>query len=1461
MSNYQTYKGNPENKLFYIVDQLVGGINTDFSDDTSSDNEFSSIVNFSMDKRGSLYKRMGFGKLNAVSEIFNRFTNLPVVKGKTDVDTNPEDNNDNIVYVKMLINDKNCFRNLSAFSGDKAYREYQKIYGSQNNSFKILMITTNKFLNTSTAWLYSCSLPALQYDTNGQPTDVETIVTTSNVYDLPVIFTWDRNLANINTIEFFDKIYFTTNNKGLVCFDRKTDTFSYSGTGITGQTNKAYKPSPMEVRKIGFNVLGDDPLHWVDYKGITTDSIQGVYLSSTDNKPLTVVPSGGKFRLNILYTGSDSGFTISYKEGETTLTATNTANSSLSASGLKVYDVAFQTVPTSQVEIKITKTGASIDPYYDYYEVGQIDPETKAVSYLNIGDYSVCEMYNRAVYYKDDTIWFSELNNFNYIPNYNYVSLPIEPTDKITKIVFFKNVYIVFTKQRIYKMLNAFGTDSFQVMPVNLAIGCHAPETVIPIQNELYFASPRGLYSLKSSEFRDGIENLNELDSKVKKLTADVTMYLSEKTDPAVRYNGISERAYAFRYKDKYMLFYNTTYQQGDIAALKNLDVLVYQYDMRAFSEIKFPIKPTFLFFVDGAIETFMTVPEKEDYSVEQSLINYDFENDAGTDRKITDLSGNNNNADMVGGTILAPGTGVILNDDNAFIKMGIINSNVNLVDGFSVKIKCQMSEVDNTIIYSLKQATPSGQTASQSFVLDTNWNNGYRGELSCLTSPNSDNMTDTIYWTFRWQRDSTARNGTQSGNFWLKDNSNGSTLISDRGFNFNMGNNLSQDVATGSFVINHDSNGNYSKAWRLSAASYYPTYSTGYDNGPTQYFDVTQYSSWSSYFGIRMVGRAEAHDGGCNIYYTPYFHIQPNAKLQIGARTLYAWINGTQHNHDMPSISVSSSQDIDGGEQSQSIGYTGQPTIGIDAQFNIRATINGSYHENLDIDGFNFTLPYSNPYTITNWNWFSVDFLTTVTLNQILKPSYKEISLSTYSNNEHLLNLVCESSYQRVIKLINNDNMSVSGIHEWNVVYTKQSNNYLVSIYQDNVLFGSSTFDLNTITNANRDNSVFGYNMIGSITNFTITLKNNTKVLDYDFEDGRGTILTDKSGNNLNGTLNGTVTWAVEKGLKFDGKTGYLNLPELENSIRFTNGFSIEFEAKFDNVINNCKIIDLATSYDITDSAKAGIYAGITSNSDRIEFRSTSVDNKVYNLSKENAILTSRHKWKFSLLDNGKGYNANLYCDGTLVKSDVYKYGGISNIKRKSNFIGKSNDIEDSLFSGMLYNLKLTIYASANPVPTYASSVFEYDTTYDDFGKPMELELQTKGINLKYPMHFKKLKNIFVKGLGGFNYNNFYFEVYVDGHLVNNPKTFNCYLDEATGQVIYDYTDSKILTFNEASSMLGNMRLSHTKLGESTYETKKLVIPCKGKNFTLKIYGESSDSLGIESFGFVFKLGKVREE
>ena len=356
MGRYQGYKGNPENKLFYILDQLIGGINTDFSDDTSPDNEFKSIINFTMDKRGSLYKRMGFGKLNAVSEIFNMFDELPDTKAITSDNLNPEVTNDNIVYAKMLVNENNCFRNLSSFVGDRAYREYQKIYGSQNNSFKLLIITTNYFYGKSKAWIYSCRLPKLNYDDSGNPTDEDTIEITSNIQELPVLFTWNKNLSNIDTIEFFDKIFFTDNDKGLVCFNRKDDTFTYTAKLNDESENIAYEPSPMEIRKVGFNVLGDNPLYWIDYQGISTNSIQGIYITSTDNKPLTIIPSGNKFRINVLYTGDDKGFTITYKEGEKELRADTEVNEELSSTGLKVYEVTFKTAPTSQVEIKINKT-------------------------------------------------------------------------------------------------------------------------------------------------------------------------------------------------------------------------------------------------------------------------------------------------------------------------------------------------------------------------------------------------------------------------------------------------------------------------------------------------------------------------------------------------------------------------------------------------------------------------------------------------------------------------------------------------------------------------------------------------------------------------------------------------------------------------------------------------------------------------------------------------------------------------------------------------------------------------------------------------------------------------------------------------------------------------------------------------------------------------------------------------
>ena len=1438
MGKYQTYRGNSENKLFYLIDQLVGGINTDFSDDSSPDNEFKSIVNFTMDKRGSLYKRMGFGKLTAVSQIFAKFSETPEVKNKTELNPNPEDYNDNIVYIKMLQNDNNCFRNLSAFTGEKAYRKYQELYGNQNNKFKILMITTNNESNNSKSWLYTCTLPVLEYDEHGDPTDTETIILEENINELPVIFKWDRNLTNIDTIEFFDKIYFTNNNKGLVCFDRKTDSFSYYGSGIGDEENKSYKPSPMEIRKVGFNILGDDPLHWVDYQGLTTDSIQGIYLTTTDDKPTTVIPNSGNFKLNVLYTGADNGFAITFKEGEYERSATVQEDTQSSTTGLKVYNVSFTTVPTSNVEIKIEKTGANINPYYDYYDVGAIDQEIKVVTHLNIGEYEMLEMYNRAVYFKDDTIWFSELNNFHYVPNYNYVSLPIEPTDKITKIIYFRNVYVIFTKFRIYKMSNAFGDADFQVIPLNLSIGCHAPHTIVPIENVLYFASSRGIYQLISSAAYGNssnsltFENVKEIDTKVKSLTSNVTMYLGELTDPAVRYNGISEYSYAIRYKDKYMLFFNTAYEQGDIAALNNLDVLVYNYDMKAFTETRFTEKPTFLFMLDGAIECYCTVPQKEDYSVEETLLEYDFgdvQNDV-----VEDISGNGYDAKTVGSFIKNPGIGVKLNGNNNYIKTSVINSKFDLKSGFNVLADVNITDFNDAFLYNLKQAIATGQATNQSFTISTNWSHGYKAELICNTAPDNTNRTVTVYYTLRYHRSNTNINAVQNGKFSLKDTTTNTILIPETSFNYNFGSALYRDVKTGSFIIDQGDS-QYSHNWKLDVSSYYPTYSTRREKGGNTSFDVTRNSQFDSNFGIRVAGWAEATDTGCILHYTPYAHIANNGSLYVGEKQLYAYINGTQHNHTTPSISKGSgyAADYSAGEQTQAISYNGQPQATIDATWNVRATINGYYRENIEIDAFNVTLPVSRDVQVTNWNAFSISGTYNVVLEQMLNLSYKNLAIKI--NDEHSLKVICNSEYEEYNVDVVNNNLSLLGEHIIKVSYVKNDDHYDITIHIDNDIFGQTEVPEDTIVNSNRDASVIGPGIIGDINDFQIILNDNRKVLVYDFDAGKGTTILDKSGNNLTGSIVGNVDWVVEEGIKFDGKTSYVTMPILSSNVPFSNGYSIEFECKFDNI-----------RIDKTNT---------------LVFESYGISKKRINITSNDINLLEKHKWKYDVRDNGKNYDLTLYCDDIIVVEDSFNYGGISNVIRRSNFIGKSNRPSDDLFKGILYNLKITINKSPNPAPIYENDMFEYDTTYDEFGKDMEIELETKGINLQYPIHNKKLKNIFIKGLGGYAYKEFFCEVYVDGHLVNDPLKYRYYIDDTTGQVVYDYSEDRELSFDEKISLLGNMRLDRTKLGESSYQTKKLIIPCKGKNFSLKIYGTSSDYLSIESFGFVCKLGKVKED
>ena len=86
MGVYQKFRGDPEKKLFFLLENFLGGINTEFSDDNSGDTDFESIINFEMDKLGTLNKRGGFGEINALSQILNKIpiNRFPYVQNRSE---------------------------------------------------------------------------------------------------------------------------------------------------------------------------------------------------------------------------------------------------------------------------------------------------------------------------------------------------------------------------------------------------------------------------------------------------------------------------------------------------------------------------------------------------------------------------------------------------------------------------------------------------------------------------------------------------------------------------------------------------------------------------------------------------------------------------------------------------------------------------------------------------------------------------------------------------------------------------------------------------------------------------------------------------------------------------------------------------------------------------------------------------------------------------------------------------------------------------------------------------------------------------------------------------------------------------------------------------------------------------------------------------------------------------------
>jgi hypothetical protein len=71
MGRQQFYKGNPELKQYFLVNDFSGGINTTDVDERTTDNEFRELLNVELIRAGMLQNRKGWGESALLNELLN----------------------------------------------------------------------------------------------------------------------------------------------------------------------------------------------------------------------------------------------------------------------------------------------------------------------------------------------------------------------------------------------------------------------------------------------------------------------------------------------------------------------------------------------------------------------------------------------------------------------------------------------------------------------------------------------------------------------------------------------------------------------------------------------------------------------------------------------------------------------------------------------------------------------------------------------------------------------------------------------------------------------------------------------------------------------------------------------------------------------------------------------------------------------------------------------------------------------------------------------------------------------------------------------------------------------------------------------------------------------------------------------------------------------------------------------
>ena len=287
--------------------------------------------------------------------------------------------------------------------------------------------------------------------------------------------------------------------------------------------SNVYKPTPIEVSYIGFNILANDPISYIDNTGVT-NVVKGVFFSTTIrddnnidvNEPIKDVPYNSPFNIHIMHSGDQQPSSFQYRSdnGDTDITTNpykdfkgtyNADTSIFKCDGLN---------EEGNFEIKIS---IGENSFINYFSTGSdYKKETGLVSEINdlIFSSTKCKIIGSqlVLFGGHGYAFFSDFDRFDYFPNYYNVYVANSSNEEITAITYFRQFYAIFTNRQIKRMSGSFGTDSFGIYPLNDFMGCNNGNTIRLVNNNLYFVGNDGLYQLKQGYLGEGTENVEKID-------------------------------------------------------------------------------------------------------------------------------------------------------------------------------------------------------------------------------------------------------------------------------------------------------------------------------------------------------------------------------------------------------------------------------------------------------------------------------------------------------------------------------------------------------------------------------------------------------------------------------------------------------------------------------------------------------------------------------------------------------------------------------------------------------------------------------------------------------------------------------------------------------------------------------------------------------------------------------------